>query len=62
VRTRSRSPAYSGPNTRNDFVFHTRIDEEVDAQVVRSEVPALLRGGPGQQDIRFRLSMRTANV
>jgi uncharacterized protein YndB with AHSA1/START domain len=59
VRTRSRSPEYPGPDTRNDFVFHTRIDEEVVAQVARSEPPALLEerqaGKTFEREVRYRL-------
>ncbi|MFQ5425791.1 MAG: MFS transporter, partial [Gaiellales bacterium] len=40
--TRSRSADYPGPNSQNDHVFHTRIDEHVVARVIRSEPPSLL--------------------
>lgn len=60
VRTRSRSPEYPGPDTRTDFVFHTRIEEEVVAQVVRSEAPALLEerqaGKTFGREVRYRLA------
>jgi uncharacterized protein YndB with AHSA1/START domain len=60
VRTRSRSPGYPEPNARNEFVFHTRMDEEVDAQVVRSEAPTLLEerqaGKTFERRVRYRLA------
>jgi hypothetical protein len=31
-----------GPDTHNNHVFHTRMNEEVQARVSRSEAPALL--------------------
>jgi hypothetical protein len=45
VETRSRSPGYPAPGARNDHTFHTRIDEEVAVQVVRSGRPTLLERG-----------------
>jgi uncharacterized protein YndB with AHSA1/START domain len=60
VRTRVRSPEYPQQDARNDFVFHTRMDEEVDAQVVRSEPPTLLEerqtGRTFTRDVRYRLA------
>jgi hypothetical protein len=60
VRTRVRSPEYPEQDARNDFVFHTRIDEEVASQVVRSEAPTLLEerqaGKTFERDVRYRLA------
>jgi uncharacterized protein YndB with AHSA1/START domain len=60
VRTRVRSPEYPEQDARNDFVFHTRMDEEVSAQVVRSEAPTLLEerqaGRTFERDVRYRLA------
>jgi uncharacterized protein YndB with AHSA1/START domain len=60
VRTRARSPEYPERDARNEFVFHTRMDEEVAAQVVRSEVPTLLEehqaGRTFERDVRYRLA------
>jgi uncharacterized protein YndB with AHSA1/START domain len=60
VRTRVRSPEYPEQDARNDFVFHTRMDEEVAGQVVRSEAPTLLEerqaGKTFERDVRYRLA------
>lgn len=60
VSTRVRSPRYPEQDARNDFVFHTRVDEEVSAQVVRSEAPTLLEerqaGRTFERDVRYRLA------
>jgi uncharacterized protein YndB with AHSA1/START domain len=42
LETRSRSPAYPGPGTRNDHVYRTRAKEEVRVTVLRSEPPSVL--------------------
>jgi uncharacterized protein YndB with AHSA1/START domain len=42
LETRSRSPGYPGPDTRNDHLYRTRIKEEVQVQVTRSDAPTLL--------------------
>jgi uncharacterized protein YndB with AHSA1/START domain len=42
LETRSRSPEYPGPGTRDDHLFRTRMREEVEARVTRSEAPAVL--------------------
>jgi uncharacterized protein YndB with AHSA1/START domain len=42
LETRSRSPEYPGPQTRNEHLFRTRIKEEVMARVTRSEAPTVL--------------------
>src|SRR4029450_2037035 len=60
VRPRARSPESPEQDARNDFVFHTRIDEEVASQVVRSEAPTLLEerqaGKTSERDVRYRLA------
>jgi Polyketide cyclase / dehydrase and lipid transport len=60
VETRSRSPDYPAPGARNDHTFHTRIDEEVAVQVVRSGRPTLLEekheGKTFSRDLRYRLT------
>jgi uncharacterized protein YndB with AHSA1/START domain len=60
LETRSRSPDYPGPNTRNDHVFRTRIKEHVSVRVVRSEPPVLLdeshRGKTFTRRLSYRLS------
>lgn len=57
--TRSRSPEYPGPQTHNDHVFRTRMNEEVKARVSRSEPPALLeedqQGKTFARHLRYRL-------
>jgi uncharacterized protein YndB with AHSA1/START domain len=42
LETRLRSPGYPGPETRDDHLFRTRMREEVEARVTRSEAPAVL--------------------
>jgi uncharacterized protein YndB with AHSA1/START domain len=42
LETRSRSPEYPGPETRDDHLFRTRVREEVESRVTRSEPPAVL--------------------
>jgi carbon monoxide dehydrogenase subunit G len=42
VETRSRSPEYPAPGTRDDHLFRTRMKEVVDARVTRSEAPSVL--------------------
>jgi uncharacterized protein YndB with AHSA1/START domain len=42
LETRSRSPEYPGPETRDDHLFRTRMKEEVVARVTRSEAPTVL--------------------
>jgi uncharacterized protein YndB with AHSA1/START domain len=42
LETRSRSPEYPGPETRDDHLFRTRMREEVESRVTRSEPPAVL--------------------
>jgi uncharacterized protein YndB with AHSA1/START domain len=42
LETRSRSPGYPAPDTRNDHLYRTRIKEEVEVRVTRAEAPTLL--------------------
>jgi hypothetical protein len=42
LETRLRSGDYPGPGTRDDHLYCTRRNEEVDARVTRSEAPSLL--------------------
>jgi carbon monoxide dehydrogenase subunit G len=42
LETRSRSPEYPGPETRDDHLFRTRLREEVESRVTRSEPPTVL--------------------
>jgi uncharacterized protein YndB with AHSA1/START domain len=62
VRTRSRSPEYPKPSTRNDFVFHTRMDEDVAAQVLRAEAPTLLEERQTGRTFKRRLQYRLAST
>jgi uncharacterized protein YndB with AHSA1/START domain len=53
VETRSRSAEYPAPGTRDDHLFRTRMKEEVEARVTRSEAPKL--AAPiASRDIRKR--------
>jgi hypothetical protein len=42
LETRSRSPEYPATDTRNDDLYRTRMREEVEVRVTRSEAPTLL--------------------
>jgi uncharacterized protein YndB with AHSA1/START domain len=42
LESRSRSPEYPGPETRDAHLFRTRMREEVESRVTRSEPPAVL--------------------
>jgi uncharacterized protein YndB with AHSA1/START domain len=42
VEPRSRSADYPAPNSRDNHLYHTRTDEEVEARVTRSEAPSVL--------------------
>lgn len=53
--TRQRSPAYPGAQTSNDYVFHTRVDEDVTARVDRSEHPTLLEEEHEGRSFRRRI-------
>ena len=58
--TRSRSPEYPAPDTRNDHLYRTRIEEEVEVRVTRSEAPGLLeetqQGRTFARRVRYTLS------
>jgi uncharacterized protein YndB with AHSA1/START domain len=60
LETRSRSENYPGPDTRDDHLYRTRRTEEVDAQVTRSEPPAVLEedqeGRTFARHVRYSLS------
>jgi uncharacterized protein YndB with AHSA1/START domain len=42
LETRSRSPEYPAPDTQNDHLYRTRLREEVEVRVTRSDAPTLL--------------------
>jgi len=60
IGTRSRSPGYPGPETRNDHIYRTRMKEQVSARVVRSEEPTVLEeeqdGKTFSRRVRYTLS------
>jgi uncharacterized protein YndB with AHSA1/START domain len=60
LETRSRSEAYPAPETRNDHLYRTRIKEEVEVRVTRSEATALLeetqQGKTFARRVRYSLS------
>jgi uncharacterized protein YndB with AHSA1/START domain len=60
LETRSRSPEYPAPETRNDHLYRTRIKEEVEVRVTRSEAPTLLeetqQGRTFARRLRYTLS------
>jgi uncharacterized protein YndB with AHSA1/START domain len=60
LETRSRSPGYPAPDTRNDHLYRTRMKEEVEVRVTRAEPPTLLeetqQGKTFARRLRYRLS------
>jgi uncharacterized protein YndB with AHSA1/START domain len=60
LETRSRSAEYPGPGTRDDHLYRTRMKEEVEARVTRSEAPSLLEedqeGKTFSRHVRYSLS------
>lgn len=60
LETRSRSPEYPAPDTRNDHLYRTRMREEVEVRVTRSEAPTLLeetqQGRTFARRVRYSLS------
>jgi hypothetical protein len=60
LETRSRSPGYPAPDTRNDHLYRTRIQEEVEVRVTRAEAPTVLeetqQGKTFARRLRYRLS------
>jgi uncharacterized protein YndB with AHSA1/START domain len=60
LETRSRSPEYPAPETRNDHLYRTRMREEVEVRVTRSEAPTLLeetqQGRTFARRLRYSLS------
>ena len=59
LETRWRSPEYPGPETRDDHLFRTRMREEVEARVTRSEAPTVLeedqKGRTFSRHLRYSL-------
>ena len=49
--TRSRSPGYPAPDTRNDHLYRTRMKEEVEVRVTRGRGARPARGDPAGQDL-----------
>ena len=60
LETRSRSADYPGPGTRDDHVYHTRMDENVEARVTHSEAPKVLEedqdGKTFSRHVRYSLT------
>jgi uncharacterized protein YndB with AHSA1/START domain len=60
LETRSRSADYPGPDTRDDHLYRTRVNEEVGAQVTRSEAPNVLEedqeGKSFSRHVRYNLT------
>src|ERR671931_2652955 len=58
--TRSRSADYPGPDTRDDHLYRTRKNEQVDARVTRSEAPNVLEedqeGKTFSRHVRYTLT------
>jgi uncharacterized protein YndB with AHSA1/START domain len=62
LETSSRSPEYPGPDTRNDHLYRTRVREDVEVRVTRSEAPTLLEETQQGKTFarRLRYSLRPA--
>jgi uncharacterized protein YndB with AHSA1/START domain len=60
LETRSRSAEYPGPGTRDDHLYRTRMKEEVEARVTRSEAPSVLEedqeGKTFSRHVRYSLN------
>jgi uncharacterized protein YndB with AHSA1/START domain len=60
LETRSRSAEYPGPGTRDDHLYRTRMKEDVQARVTRSEAPSALEedqeGKTCSRHVRYSLS------
>ncbi len=60
LETRSRSAEYPGPGTRDDHLYRTRMKEDVQARVTRSEAPSALEedqeGKTFSRHVRYSLS------
>jgi hypothetical protein len=60
LETRSRSADYPGPGTRDDHVYRTRRNENVEARVTRSEAPNILEedleGKTFSRHVRYNLT------
>jgi uncharacterized protein YndB with AHSA1/START domain len=60
LETRSRSAEYPGPGTRDDHLYRTRMKEEVEARVTRSEAPSVLEedqeGKTFSRHVRYSLT------
>jgi uncharacterized protein YndB with AHSA1/START domain len=60
LETRFRSAEYPASDTRNDHLYRTRMREEVEVRVTRSEVPTLLeetqQGRTFARRVRYSLS------
>jgi uncharacterized protein YndB with AHSA1/START domain len=60
LETRSRSPEYPASDTRNDHLYRTRMKEQVEVRVTRSEAPTLLeetqQGRTFARRVRYSLS------
>jgi uncharacterized protein YndB with AHSA1/START domain len=60
LETRSRSADYPGPGTRDDHVYHTRRNENVEARVTHSEAPNVLEedqeGKTFSRHVRYSLT------
>jgi uncharacterized protein YndB with AHSA1/START domain len=60
LQTRSRSPDYPAPDTRNDHLYRTRMREEVEVRVTRADAPTLLEetqlGRTFARRVRYSLS------
>jgi uncharacterized protein YndB with AHSA1/START domain len=59
VETRTRSAEYPAPGARDDHLFRTRMKEEVEARVTRSEAPSVLeedqQGRTFSRHVRYSL-------
>jgi uncharacterized protein YndB with AHSA1/START domain len=60
LETRSRSADYPGAGTRDDHVYHTRMNENVETRVTHSEAPNVLEedqeGKTFSRHVRYSLT------
>ena len=66
LETRSRSAEYPGPGARDDRLYRTRMKEEAEARVTRSEAPRVLEedqeGRTFSRHVRYSLDPSPAGT
>ena len=66
LESRTRSADYPGPDTRDDHLYRTRRQEQVDSHVTRSEAPSVLEedqeGKTFSRHVRYSLTPSPAGT